>query len=87
MDGKDIVKLAADLGAGYITQDAIRDYYGDGVLSAVLGIGAGAVVGVVTNKAIDVIDDETGIVSDLGSVVDDVDSVVGDVVDTIFDLF
>mgnify|MGYP000287630006 CR=1 FL=1 len=72
MDGKQIIKLAADLAAGGITANAIRDHYGEGVLSAVLSISGGAIAGIAVNKALDVLDDHTGIVSDLGSVVDDV---------------
>lgn len=72
MNGKDIVKLAADLAAGGITANAIRDHYGEGVLSAVLAISGGAIAGIAVNKALDVLDDHTGIVGDLGSVVDDV---------------
>lgn len=72
MNGKDIVKLAADFAAGGITASAISERYGDGVLSTVLAIAGGAVTGVAVNKALDVLDDHTGIVSDLGSVVDDV---------------
>jgi outer membrane lipoprotein SlyB len=72
MNGKDIIKLAADLAAGGITANAIRDHYGEGVLSAVLAISGGAIAGIAVNKALDVLDDHTGIVSDLGSVVDDV---------------
>jgi hypothetical protein len=72
MDGKDIVKLSADLAAGAITSDFITEKYGSSVLTQVLGVGAGIGVGVLTNKALDVLDRETGIVSDIGSVIDDV---------------
>lgn len=72
MDGKQIVKLAADLAAGTVTANAIRDHYGEGVLSAVLAISGGAIAGIAVNKALDVLDDHTGIVSDLGGVVDDI---------------
>lgn len=72
MNGKDVVKLAADLAAGSITTDLIREKYGDGMLTAVLGIGAGIGVGVLTNSALDVLDKHTGIVSDVGGLIDDV---------------
>lgn len=71
-DGKDVVKLAADLAAGTITQSYIRRNFGDGVLSAVLSIGGGIGVGVLANALLNTLDDETGIVSDLGNVVDDI---------------
>jgi hypothetical protein len=72
MNGKDIVKLSADLAAGSITADFIKEKYGDTVLSTVLGVGAGIGVGMLTNKALDVLDRETGIVSDVGGLIDDV---------------
>lgn len=72
MDGKDIIKLAADFAAGDITAKVIEEEYGPGVLSSVLAIAGGVGVGYVTNKALDVLDDHTGIVSDLGGLVDDV---------------
>lgn len=75
MDGKDIIKLAADLSVGTITAAAIHEQYGDGILSAVLSIAGGAVAGAVTNAALNMLDRETGIVSDIGSVVDDVFSI------------
>ena len=75
MDGKDIIKLAADLSAGSITAAAIKETYGEGILSTVAAIAGGSMAGVVTNSLIDVVDRETGIVSDLGSLVDDVFSI------------
>ena len=72
MDGKDIIKLAADFAAGGITADAIKEAYGEGVLSSVLAIAGGFGAGMLTNAALDVLDKHTGIVSDVGSVVDDV---------------
>lgn len=72
MQGKTAVELAADLAAGTITQQAIRSVYGDSMLTAVLGIGGGIVAGVAANAALEWLDRETGIVSDLGNVVDDV---------------
>lgn len=72
MDGKDIVKLAADFAVGGITADAIKERYGDGVLSSVLALGGGIGAGYLTGKALDVVDEHTGIVSDIGSVIDDV---------------
>lgn len=41
---------------------------------------AGTATGVVINKAIDVIDEQTGIVSDIGDVADDLIDVASDVV-------
>ena len=75
MPGKTVVELAADLAAGAITQQAIRHIYGDSMLTAVLGIGGGVVAGVAANAALEWLDRETGIVSDLGSVVDDIFSI------------
>lgn len=72
MTGKEIIKLAADLAAGSITADIIKEQYGDGVLSSVLAIGGGIGAGIVTNAALDLLDKETGIVSDVGSLIDDV---------------
>jgi hypothetical protein len=71
MQGKDIVKLAADLGAGYITEQAIQAKYGSAILALVLAAGAGYAV----NSALDAIDEETGIISDIGGVVDDILSI------------
>ncbi len=70
MTGKDIIKLAADLAAGGITADAIKEQYGDGVLSSVLAIGGGFAAGVATNAALDLLDKHTGIVSSLGGAID-----------------
>lgn len=70
MTGKDIIKLAADLAAGGITADAIKEQYGDGVLSSVLAIGGGFAAGVATNAALDLLDKHTGIVSSLGDTID-----------------
>lgn len=75
MQGKTAVELAADLAAGAVTQQAIRSIYGDSVLTAVLGIGGGVVAGIAANTALEWLDRETGIVSDLGSVVDDIFSI------------
>lgn len=72
MDGKDIIKLAAEFAAGGVTADAIKEHYGEGVLSSVLAIGGGIGAGYVVGKALDVVDDHTGIVSDLGGLIDDV---------------
>lgn len=68
MQGKDIVKLAADLGAGYITEQAIQAKYGSAILSLVVAAG----VGYLANEVIEAFDNETGIVSDIGSLVDDI---------------
>ena len=75
MPGKTVVELAADLAAGAITQQAIRNIYGDSMLTAVLGIGGGVVAGVAANAALEWLYRETGIVSDLGRVVDDIFSI------------
>lgn len=72
MDGKQVVKLAADLAAGSISASYIKEYYGEGVLSSVLAIAGGSMAGVAVDTALDILDRETGIVSDLGSLVDDV---------------
>ena len=75
MTGKDLVKLSVDLSTGAITQQLIREKYGDSVLTTVLGLGTAGLVGVATDAILDIIDDNTGIVSDLGGVVDDVFSI------------
>lgn len=75
MDGKQIVALATDLAAGSITAGVIKDQYGDGVLTSVLAIAAGFGVGALTHTALNIVDEHTGIVSDLGSLVDDVLSI------------
>ena len=72
MNGKDIVKLAVDLTAGSITANAIKEQYGEGVLSSVMALVGGGLAGVLANSALDLLDKETGLVSDVGSVVDDV---------------
>lgn len=72
MDGKDIVKLSADLASGAITQQYISEKYGNGVLGLVLGIGSGVVAGIATNVLLDTLDDHTGVVSDVGGLIDDV---------------
>jgi uncharacterized membrane protein YeiH len=71
MDGTSIVKLAADLAVGAITADQIKDHFGEGVLSSVLAIGGGAVAGIATQAALSLLDEHTGIVSDVGGLVDD----------------
>lgn len=75
MLGKTVVELAADLAAGLITEDMIRDSLGEGVLASVLALGGGFVAGAAMGEALKVFDRHTGIVSDLGSVVDDVFSI------------
>ncbi len=72
MQGKDIVKLAAEFAAGGISADAIRERYGDGIMSSVLAVAGGVGAGYIAGKALDVLDEHTGIVSDVGSVVDDI---------------
>jgi hypothetical protein len=72
MDTKTAIKLSADLAAGTITESHIRRAYGDTALATVLGIAAGVGVGYAVNEVLEVIDNETGIVSDVAGVVDDV---------------
>lgn len=71
MKGKTVVELAADLSAGYITERAIRENYGDSTLSSVLGIAGGVAAGALMGSLLKALDDETDIISDLGSVLDD----------------
>lgn len=75
MEGKDIVKLAAEFAAGGITANTISEKFGDGVLGLVLGIAGGSVAGAATGALLDVVDRETGIVSDIGGLVDDIFSI------------
>lgn len=75
MDGKDIVKLAASFAAGAVTASYIEEQYGDGVLGMVLALAGGSIAGGTTNTLLDVVDRETGIVSDIGGLVDDVFSI------------
>lgn len=70
MEGKQLVKLAADFSAGTATAAMIREQYGEGVLSAVAALAAGGLVGVATDAALDVLDEHTGVVSAAGDVVD-----------------
>lgn len=70
MDGKDIAKLAVDFSAGSITAAAIKRQYGDGVFATVAALAAGGVAGLVTDAALDVLDEHTGVVSAAGSVID-----------------
>lgn len=72
IDGKSIVELAADLVAGYVTADFIKEELGEGVLNSVLALAGGSVASVLASQIIDDIEEETGIVSDIGSLVDDV---------------
>ena len=55
MSGKTVVELAADLAAGAVTQSTIRSLYGDGMLTAVLGVGGGVVAGVATNYLLEAV--------------------------------
>ena len=71
LSGKSIVELSADLAAGYITSNMIKDQLGPGILSSVISFGGGIAAGVLANKALEMINDETGIIDDLGEVVDD----------------
>lgn len=73
--GKTAVELAADLSAGLITQQAIKSIYGDTMLSTVLGLGGGLVAGAAMGAALNILDRETGLVSDIGSLVDDIFSI------------
>jgi hypothetical protein len=75
MNGKEIVKLAAEFAAGAVSADYISEQFGDGVLGAVLGIVGGTAVGGLTGSLLDAVDRETGIVSDIGGLVDDVFSI------------
>ena len=70
--GKTVVELAADLAAGAITADLIKDQLGEGVLNSVLALAGGSVVGIGLGKMLEALDEETGIVSDLGDAVDDI---------------
>lgn len=72
MEGKNMVKLAADFSAGAITAEIIRKRYGDSVLTSVLALVGASVAGVATNIALEVLDEHTGIVSGVGGVIDDV---------------
>lgn len=83
MEGREIIKLAADFSAGTVTAAYIKRVYGDGVFAAIAALAAGGVAGVLTDKAIDELDRHTGVVSAAGSVVDAGIDVVGG----IFDLF
>jgi hypothetical protein len=84
MQGKELIKLAADFSAGSVTAAYIKRQYGDSVFAAVAALAAGGVAGLVTDAAIDVLDEHTGIVSAAGSVVDvGVDTVRG-IWDSIF---
>lgn len=71
MNGKSIVMLATDLAAGSITADYIRDEYGDDILTSVLAIGAGFGAGILAHATLEVIDEETGLISDVGDFIDD----------------
>ena len=70
MEGKQLVKLAVDFSAGTITAAAIREKYGDGVLSTVAALAAGGIAGLAADVALDVLDQHTGVVSAAGDVVD-----------------
>lgn len=72
MDGKQLIKLAADFSAGTVTAAAIREKYGEGVLTTIAALAAGGVVGIATDAAIDVLDEHTGVVTAAGEVVDTV---------------
>jgi len=76
MNGKTAIELSAELALGLITANQIEAIYGSGMLSTVLGIGAGVGAAAVTKPVLDFVDDNTGLVS-LG----------GDVIDSITDIF
>lgn len=84
MDGKDIIKLAADFAAGGIAADQIQDQFGEGVLSSVLSIAGGIGAGFATNALLELLDDHTGAVSGAGSVIDDGIDLVGGAVKGVF---
>lgn len=70
MEGRELVKLAADFSAGTVTAAFIKQQYGEGVLSTVAALAAGGITGLAVDKAIDVLDNHTGVVTAAGSVVD-----------------
>ena len=70
--GKVAIMLAADLAAGTITADAIKSQYGDSMLTEVLSIGGGLLAAGATTALLEVIDSQTGIISEVGEVIDDV---------------
>jgi hypothetical protein len=70
--GNELIRLAASYAAGDVSADWIANQYGASVFSSVFAIASGGIAGVAVNKALDVVDYHTGIVSDVGSVVDDV---------------
>lgn len=72
MNGTEITKLAVDLATGAITASAIEDMYGEGILGSVLAIAGGSVAGIAAHSVLNVIDNHTGIVSDVGGLIDDV---------------
>ena len=84
MQGKELIKLAADFSAGTVTASYIKQTYGDGVMSTVAALAAGGVVGLLTDAAIDALDEHTGVVSAAGSVVDEGVGLVKGVFNSIF---
>lgn len=70
MKASQLAGLAAGLAAGSITANSITEEHGDGVLSAVLAIGTGGLVGAIAGKATEVFVEETGL---------------GDFIDELFD--
>lgn len=70
--GKSAVELAAELAMGSITAEAIKSQYGDSILGEVLAIGGGLAAAGATSMLLEVIDRNTGIVSDVGNVIDDI---------------
>jgi len=80
MEGKELIKLAADFSAGTATAAMIKRQYGDGVFATVAALAAGGITGLLTDAVIDTVDEHTGLLSAAGSVVDDV-------VGSVFSLF
>lgn len=87
MDGREIVKLAADFSAGTVTAAYIKRVYGDSVFATIAALAAGGVAGVLTDKALDELDRHTGVVSAAGSVVDTGLDFVGDAIGGVFSIF
>jgi hypothetical protein len=80
MTGKQLTKLTAQLAAGSITQDYIKDKYGAGILTQVVaGLGAGYVMGEVAEALYD-----TPVIGDAAKIVAEP---VADVVSGVLDLF
>jgi len=70
MEGRELVKLAADFSAGTVTAAYIKQTFGEGVFSTVAALAAGGVAGLVTDALVETVDQHTGVVSAAGKVVD-----------------